>query len=64
MHERHLKVREGHRDYFHKNKEHKGNPITPFILLKGAWLENSGFIIGLPISVQVKKEKLIITLRT
>jgi len=64
MYERHLKVRQGHRDYFHKANPCVGNPITPFILLKGTWLEEAGFFIELPIRVQVKEQKLIITPRT
>lgn len=61
MHERNLMVREGHRDYCLKGKSHKGNPTTPFVLLKGTWLEESGFVIGLPICVRVSQNKLIIT---
>jgi hypothetical protein len=57
---RSLTVREGHRDYFLKGKPHKGSPKIPFILLKGSWLEESGFVIGLPIFVQVSKGQLII----
>jgi hypothetical protein len=61
VNKRHLIVREGRRDYFLKGNNHKGNPKTPFILLKGAWLEESGFVIGLPICVQVSRNQLIIT---
>ena len=64
MYERHLKVRQGRRDYFLKTHPNGGNPITPFILLKGTWLEKSGFIIDLPIRVQVERQQLIITPRT
>ena len=64
MSKRSLIVREGHRDYSLKSKPHGGNPITPFILLKGTWLEQAGFTIGLPIFVQVDKNKLTITPRT
>ena len=60
MRERKLKVREGRRDYHLKDKGHKGNPIVPFVLLKGTWLEKAGFAIGSPIRVQVKKGRLII----
>jgi hypothetical protein len=58
---RSLTVREGRRDYCLKGTPHKGNPKTPLILLKGTWLEESGFVIGLPICVQVAKNQLIIT---
>ena len=61
MKKRHLKVREAHRDYVHKSSPHKGNPTVPFVLLKGTWLENAGFTIGLPICVQVKNRRLVIT---
>ena len=64
MHERYLIVREGHRDYSLKTKPNGGNPIVPFILFKGTWLEKNGFVIGLPIRVQVEKQRLIITPRT
>ena len=63
MRDRYLKVRLGHRDYFHKANPNGGNPITPFVLLKGTWLEKAGFSIDLPIRVQVGKNKLIITPR-
>jgi hypothetical protein len=63
MNIRSLTVREGHRDYCLKGKSHSGNPKTPFILLKGTWLEESGFVIGLPISVQVLQNQLVITPR-
>jgi len=36
MKERNLIVREGRRDYHLKDKGHKGNPIVPFVLLKGS----------------------------
>ncbi|MEW8052468.1 MAG: SymE family type I addiction module toxin [Candidatus Thiodiazotropha sp.] len=63
MHERHLIVRQGHRDYSLKAKPNSGNPIIPFVLLKGTWLERADFSIGLPIRVQVEKQQLIITPR-
>jgi hypothetical protein len=63
MHKRHLKVRQVHRDYFHKTNPYAGNPIIPLILLKGTWLKEAGFIINLPICVQVEKKELIITPR-
>ena len=58
-----LTVREGRRDYCLKGKSHKGNPKIPFILLKGSWLEESEFIIGLSIRVRVSQNQLIITPR-
>lgn len=61
MSKRSLTVREGHRDYTLKSKPNSGNPITPFILLKGSWLENAGFTIGRHVSVQVEKHRLVIT---
>jgi len=64
MQERHLIVREGHRDYSLKAKPNSGNPVVPFVLLKGTWLEKAGFVIGLPIHVQVEKQQLIIIPRT
>jgi hypothetical protein len=55
-----LKVRKGHRDYFLKDKPASGNPTTPFILLKGTWLEQAGFTIDTPISVNVEDGRLSI----
>ena len=63
MNIRSLTVREGRRDYTLKTKPNSGNPKIPFILLKGSWLEESGFIIGLSICVKVSKHQLIITPR-
>ena len=64
MEERKLIVRKGHRDYSLKTKPNGGNPTIPVILLKGTWLEKSGFVIGSPIRVQVENRRLIITLHT
>ncbi len=64
MSKRSLTVREGHRDYALKSRPYAGSSTTPFILLKGSWLEKAGFTIGLPICVQVKEKKLIITPET
>ncbi|MCU7919138.1 MAG: type I toxin-antitoxin system SymE family toxin [Candidatus Thiodiazotropha sp. (ex Epidulcina cf. delphinae)] len=61
MNTRSLIVRQGHRDYSLKAKPNGGNPKIPFILLKGTWLEESGFVIGLPLCVQVTQNQLIIT---
>ncbi len=61
MNIRSLTIRKGHRDYTLKRRPHGGNPITPFILLKGSWLEKAGFTIGLPVYVRVEKHKLTIT---
>lgn len=58
---RHLKVRKGFRDYYLKDKPAAGNPATPFILLKGTWLENAGFVIDTPLSVYVQQNCLILT---
>ncbi|MCU7927133.1 MAG: type I toxin-antitoxin system SymE family toxin [Candidatus Thiodiazotropha sp. (ex Dulcina madagascariensis)] len=60
MKERTLKVREGHRDYTLKGNEHKGNPTTPFLLLKGTWLEKAGFAVDTPVSVTVHKNCLLL----
>ncbi|MCH2558415.1 MAG: type I toxin-antitoxin system SymE family toxin [Alcanivorax sp.] len=48
MKQRKLKVRKGHRDYTLKSKPCSGNPIIPFLLLKGTWLEQAGFTIDTP----------------
>jgi hypothetical protein len=61
MNIRSLTVREGRRDYSLKSKPNSGNPKIPLILLKGSWLEESGFNIGLSICIQVSKNQLIIT---
>ena len=61
MNERYLKVRKAHRDYFPKSSPYAPPDTLPFVLLKGNWLENAGFNIGIPIRVEVEKQKLIIT---
>jgi len=63
MNIRSLTVREGHRDYSLKSAPHNGNPKIPLILLKGTWLEESGFVIGLPVCVKVSQNQIIITPR-
>jgi hypothetical protein len=63
MQTRYLKVRTGYRDYFLKNKGHQGYPTTPYILLKGTWLEKAGFVIDTPVSVQVQPNRLVLTVR-
>ncbi|RFA30707.1 hypothetical protein CAI21_04130 [Alkalilimnicola ehrlichii] len=63
MQERNLKVRKGYRDYSLKPRPHSRNTIIPFVLLKGAWLEKAGFVIDLPIRVQVSDQRLVITPR-
>ena len=55
-----LKVRKGRRDYTLKSKPYSGNPITPFLLLKGTWLEQAGFNIDTPVSVSVEDGRLSI----
>ena len=60
MNTRHLKVRKGFRDYYLKDKEHQGNPPTPYLLLKGTWLKQAGFTIDTPVSVTVRKNRLLI----
>lgn len=60
MKQRKLKVRKGHRDYTLKSKLCSGNPITPFLLLKGIWLEQAGFTIDTPVSVTVEDGRLSI----
>ena len=40
-----------------------GEPV-PWIRLKGFWLKEAGFVIGLPIRVQVEEQQLVITPRT
>jgi hypothetical protein len=63
MKQRKLKVRKGHRDYALKSKPYSGNPTTPFLLLKGTWLEQAGFTIDTPVSVRVKNGRLSIVRR-
>ncbi len=58
---RHLKVRKGFRDYYLKDKPAAGNPATPFILLKGTWLEKAGFTIDTPVSLHVQPNRLVLT---
>lgn len=63
MKTRKLKVRETHRSYFHKDKGHKGNPITALIMLQGTWLEKAGFTIDTPVSVTVHENRLVLEAR-
>lgn len=58
-----LKVRKGHRDYTLKSKPCSRNPITPFLLLNGTWLEQAGFTIDTPVSVTVEEGRLSIVRR-
>ncbi|GAA5139365.1 SymE family type I addiction module toxin [Alloalcanivorax gelatiniphagus] len=58
-----LKVRKGHRDYTLKSEPYSGNPITPFLLLKGTSLEQAGFTIDIPVSVAVDEGRLLIIRR-
>ncbi|UWN49839.1 Endoribonuclease SymE [Alcanivorax sp. ALC70] len=60
MKQRKLKVRKGHWDYTLKSQPYSGNRIIPFVLLKGAWLEQAGFNIDTPVSVSVKDGRLSI----
>ncbi len=60
MKQRKLKVRKGHRDYSLKSKPYSGNPIIPFLLLNGTWLEQAGFTIDTPVSVNVEDGRLSI----
>lgn len=55
-----LEVRKGHQGYMLKSKPRSGDPITPFLLLKGTWLEQAGFTIDTPVSVSVKDGHLSI----
>lgn len=43
-----------------KSKPCSGNPIIPFLLLKGTWLEQAGFTIDTPVSVTVEDGQLSI----
>jgi hypothetical protein len=60
MKQRKLKVRKGHWDYTLKSEPYSGNRITPFLLLKGTWLEQAGFNIDTPVSVSVEDGRLSI----
>ena len=60
MKQRKLKVRKGHWGYTLKSQPYSGNRITPFLLLKGSWLEKAGFNIDTPVSVSVEEGQLSI----
>ena len=60
MKQRKLKVRKGHWGYALKSQPYSGNRITPFLLLKGTWLEQAGFNIDTPVSVSVEEGQLSI----
>ncbi len=63
MKTRYMKVRKGYRDYYFKGQSHLGYPTTPYILLKGNWLENAGFTIDTPVLVHVQPNSLVLTPR-
>ena len=60
MKQRKLKVRKGHWDYVPKSTPSGGNRTTPFILLKGIWLEQAGFTVDSPVSITVENGRLAI----
>ncbi len=60
---RYMKVRKAYRDYYLKNQSHPGYPTTPYILLKGNWLEEAGFVIDTPVLVHVQPNRLVLTPR-
>jgi hypothetical protein len=60
MKQRKLKVRKGHWGYTLKSEPYSGNRIIPFLLLKGAWLEQAGFTINTSVSVSIEDERLAI----
>ena len=62
MKERKLIVCRDFHDY-QLRRYNPGEPV-PWIRLKGYWLKEAGFVIGLPVRVQVEKQQLIITPRT
>ncbi|QLF93568.1 type I addiction module toxin, SymE family [Pseudomonas sp. ABC1] len=66
MKNRKLKVRPGFYDYQYsaerrRHEPHKTPPAVPFILLKGYWLEKANFLIDKPIKVEVRENKLVLT---
>jgi toxic protein SymE len=62
MQSRKLKVRAGHYDRIYIDRiGYKPSPQVPFVLLKGHWLEQANFAIGQNISVEVRKNQLILT---
>ncbi len=60
MKQRKLKVRKGHWDYILKSTPGGGNRTTPFILLKGIWLEQAGFTVDTPVCIAVDEGRLSI----
>jgi len=60
MKQRKLKVRKGHWDYVLKSNPSSGNRTTPFILLKGIWLEQAGFTLGTTVSITIEDGRLSI----
>lgn len=60
MKQRKLKVRKGHWDYTLRSTPCGGNRTTPFILLKGIWLEQAGFTVDTPVSITVEDGHLFI----
>jgi|GEM_PF-2525520 hypothetical protein len=60
MNNRTLKVRKGHWDYIPKRTPSSGNRVAPFILLKGLWLEKTGFSVDTSVTITVEDGRLSI----
>lgn len=62
LQERYITVGRIHYDYRPKDyPANMGNPVVPWIQMKGYWLEQAGFLIGCRVKVQVIKNRLILT---
>ena len=60
---RQLKVKQGYYDY-QSRQQYTQRAAIGEILLKGKWLVEAGFEINAPITVQVKRGKLILTVQS
>jgi len=59
---RNLKVRKGYYPHqFHSNNQYSTPRPVPWVQIKGYWLNQAGFSIGTPLSVQVQNGCIIIT---
>jgi toxic protein SymE len=59
---RQLKVRKGYYPHqYHSKKQYSVPKPVPWVQIKGYWLNQAGFAIGTPLSVQVQNGCIIIT---
>ena len=61
-HTRQIKVCRYYSDYQPKQAPpYAGTPVVPWIRLKGKWLQQAGFDIDTPVTIEVKQGQLVLT---